>query len=94
MKEKKKAKLFSMTGDNSSVSSQEFHEVPFLKKFKFKRQDRLFPKVAPAPPTATSAARPVPSASSAPSRPLPEGAPAGEGNTRRGHVTFLPSLSR
>ncbi|CAB1340117.1 unnamed protein product [Coregonus sp. 'balchen'] len=52
----------------------EFHELPFLKKFKFKRQDRVFPKVAPAPPPASSAA--IPSASSAPSRPIPEGAPA------------------
>uniref|UniRef100_A0A8B9LEZ0 Poly [ADP-ribose] polymerase n=1 Tax=Astyanax mexicanus TaxID=7994 RepID=A0A8B9LEZ0_ASTMX len=32
------------------VTPKEFHEVPFLKKFKFKRQDRLFPKEAPAPP--------------------------------------------
>lgn len=57
------------------VTPKEFHEVPFLKKFKFKRQDRLLAKVAPPPPSA-SAAAPVPSASSAPSRPLPEGAPA------------------
>lgn len=36
---------------------KEFHEVPFLKKFKFKRQDRVYPKdapVAPAAPTTTS----------------------------------------
>lgn len=58
------------------LTPKEFHEVSFLKKFKFKRQDRVFPKVAPAPPPATSAAAPVPSASSAPMRPLPEGAPA------------------
>uniref|UniRef100_A0A4W5NIM2 Poly [ADP-ribose] polymerase n=1 Tax=Hucho hucho TaxID=62062 RepID=A0A4W5NIM2_9TELE len=58
------------------VIPKEFHELPFLKKFKFKRQDRVFPKVAPAPPPASSAAAPVPSASSAPSIPLPEGAPA------------------
>ncbi|XP_014061166.1 poly [ADP-ribose] polymerase 1 isoform X1 [Salmo salar] len=56
------------------VIPKEFHELPFLKKFKFKRQDRVFPKVAPAPPPASSAA--VPCASSAPSIPLPEGAPA------------------
>ncbi|XP_041716326.1 poly [ADP-ribose] polymerase 1 [Coregonus clupeaformis] len=56
------------------VTPKEFHELPFLKKFKFKRQDRVFPKVAPAPPPASSAA--IPSASSAPSRPIPEGAPA------------------
>uniref|UniRef100_A0A667ZY40 Poly [ADP-ribose] polymerase n=1 Tax=Myripristis murdjan TaxID=586833 RepID=A0A667ZY40_9TELE len=37
------------------VIPKEFHEVPFLKKFKFKRQDRLYPKVAPAPtPTAAT----------------------------------------
>ncbi|XP_020310641.1 poly [ADP-ribose] polymerase 1 isoform X2 [Oncorhynchus kisutch] len=56
------------------VIPKEFHELPFLKKFKFKRQDRVFPKVAPPP--ASSASAPVPSASSAPSIPLPEGAPA------------------
>lgn len=58
------------------VTPKEFHEVPFLKKFKFKRQDRVFPKVAPVPPPSSSAATPLPSASSAPSRPLPEGTPA------------------
>uniref|UniRef100_A0A674ATG4 Poly [ADP-ribose] polymerase n=1 Tax=Salmo trutta TaxID=8032 RepID=A0A674ATG4_SALTR len=36
------------------VIPKEFHELPFLKKFKFKRQDRVFPKVAPAPPPASS----------------------------------------
>uniref|UniRef100_A0A674AVF7 Poly [ADP-ribose] polymerase n=1 Tax=Salmo trutta TaxID=8032 RepID=A0A674AVF7_SALTR len=50
------------------VIPKEFHELPFLKKFKFKRQDRVFPKVAPAPPPASSAA--VPCASSAPNKPL------------------------
>uniref|UniRef100_A0A4W4FXV0 Poly [ADP-ribose] polymerase n=1 Tax=Electrophorus electricus TaxID=8005 RepID=A0A4W4FXV0_ELEEL len=30
------------------VTPKEFHEIPFLKKFKFKRQDRVFPKDAPA----------------------------------------------
>uniref|UniRef100_A0A671XEB0 Poly [ADP-ribose] polymerase n=1 Tax=Sparus aurata TaxID=8175 RepID=A0A671XEB0_SPAAU len=30
------------------VTPKEFHEVPFLKKFKFKRQNRLYPKEAPA----------------------------------------------
>ncbi|KAM9552071.1 poly [ADP-ribose] polymerase 1 isoform 1-T1 [Salvelinus alpinus] len=58
------------------VIPKEFHELPFLKKFKFKRQDRVFPKVSAAPPPASSASAPVPSASSAPSIPLPEGAPA------------------
>ncbi|KAM4632765.1 poly [ADP-ribose] polymerase 1 [Polymixia lowei] len=56
------------------IIPKEFHEVPFLKKFKFKRQDRVYPKVDPAPTTA--AAEPLPSASSAPTKPLPEGAPA------------------
>lgn len=59
-----------------SIPLQEFHELPFLKKFKFKRQDRVFPKVAPPP--ASTASAPVPSASSDPSIPLPEGAPAGK----------------
>lgn len=56
------------------IMPKEFHEVPFLKKFKFKRQDRVYPKVEP---TSTSAAsEPVPSASTGPAKPLPEGAPA------------------
>uniref|UniRef100_A0A8C7RKN6 Poly [ADP-ribose] polymerase n=1 Tax=Oncorhynchus mykiss TaxID=8022 RepID=A0A8C7RKN6_ONCMY len=50
------------------VIPKEFHELPFLKKFKFKRQDRVFPKVAPPP--ASSASAPVPSASSDPNKPL------------------------
>uniref|UniRef100_A0A3B5AWL1 Poly [ADP-ribose] polymerase n=1 Tax=Stegastes partitus TaxID=144197 RepID=A0A3B5AWL1_9TELE len=38
------------------VVPKEFHEVPFLKKFKFKRQDRLYPKEAPTKtPTAAKA---------------------------------------
>ncbi|XP_018423552.1 PREDICTED: poly [ADP-ribose] polymerase 1 [Nanorana parkeri] len=42
------------------VLIQEFHEVPYLKKFKFKRQDRAFPPaVAPAPATAPVATKPV-----------------------------------
>ncbi|KAJ3607121.1 hypothetical protein NHX12_026635 [Muraenolepis orangiensis] len=54
------------------VIPKEFHEVPFLKKLKCKRQDRIFPKVEP---TTTQAVAPaVPSASS--TKPLPEGAPA------------------
>uniref|UniRef100_A0A672YT45 Poly [ADP-ribose] polymerase n=1 Tax=Sphaeramia orbicularis TaxID=375764 RepID=A0A672YT45_9TELE len=36
------------------VIPKEFHEVPFLKKFKFKRQDRMYPKEAP-PQTLTTA---------------------------------------
>ncbi|XP_010863533.1 poly [ADP-ribose] polymerase 1 [Esox lucius] len=55
------------------VTPKEFHELTFLKKFKFKRQDRVFPKVAPAPPPSSSAASVV---SSSPSRAFPEGAPA------------------
>ncbi|KAJ8270512.1 hypothetical protein GJAV_G00115780 [Gymnothorax javanicus] len=40
------------------VTPKEFHEVPFLKKFKFKRQDRVFPKVeaSPIPKTISSTA--------------------------------------
>ncbi|XP_067841290.1 poly [ADP-ribose] polymerase 1 [Heptranchias perlo] len=40
------------------VTPKEFHEIPYLKKFKFKRQDRIFP---PAPPDAGSAAVGAPS---------------------------------
>uniref|UniRef100_A0A8C1EG48 Poly [ADP-ribose] polymerase n=1 Tax=Cyprinus carpio carpio TaxID=630221 RepID=A0A8C1EG48_CYPCA len=48
------------------VTPKEFSEIPFLKKFKFKRQDRMFPKDAPpAAPTSSSAAATV--TSSAPS---------------------------
>ncbi|KAM4693883.1 poly [ADP-ribose] polymerase 1 [Discoglossus pictus] len=43
------------------VVPKEFHEVPYLKKFKFKRQDRAFlPVAAPAPVTAPVTAKPVP----------------------------------
>uniref|UniRef100_A0A6Q2XBH0 Poly [ADP-ribose] polymerase n=1 Tax=Esox lucius TaxID=8010 RepID=A0A6Q2XBH0_ESOLU len=49
------------------VTPKEFHELTFLKKFKFKRQDRVFPKVAPAPPPSSSAASVV---SSSPNKPL------------------------
>uniref|UniRef100_UPI003AB0C0FC poly [ADP-ribose] polymerase 1 isoform X2 n=1 Tax=Centroberyx gerrardi TaxID=166262 RepID=UPI003AB0C0FC len=58
------------------VIPKEFHEVPFLKKFKFKRQVRLYPKVAPTPTLSAASAEPLASASSAPTKPLPEGAPA------------------
>ncbi|XP_054618362.1 poly [ADP-ribose] polymerase 1 [Dunckerocampus dactyliophorus] len=58
------------------VMPKEFHEVPFLKKFKFKRQDRLYPKET-APQTVPAVkAEPLASASSAPSKPLPEGGTA------------------
>ncbi|XP_034018181.1 poly [ADP-ribose] polymerase 1 isoform X2 [Thalassophryne amazonica] len=54
------------------VTPKEFHEVPFLKKFKFKRQDRLFPKDVPAQTVTAVKAEPTASASSAPLEPLPE----------------------
>ncbi|KAM9435896.1 poly [ADP-ribose] polymerase 1 [Clarias gariepinus] len=42
------------------ITPKEFHEISFLKKFKFKRQDRLFPKEPPAAtataPTSSAAA--------------------------------------
>ncbi|XP_073484406.1 poly [ADP-ribose] polymerase 1 [Aquarana catesbeiana] len=42
------------------VTPKEFHEVPYLKKFKFKRQDRAFPpSVAPTPVSAPAPAKPV-----------------------------------
>uniref|UniRef100_A0A8C1I5X5 Poly [ADP-ribose] polymerase n=1 Tax=Cyprinus carpio TaxID=7962 RepID=A0A8C1I5X5_CYPCA len=51
------------------VTPKEFSEIPFLKKFKFKRQDRMFPKDAPpAAPTSSSAAATVTSAD--PNKPL------------------------
>lgn len=61
------------------VSFQEFNEVPFLKKFKFKRQDRVYPKEAPSQAPTQAKAKPLASASSAPTERLPEGAPSGEG---------------
>ncbi|XP_051908045.1 poly [ADP-ribose] polymerase 1 isoform X1 [Hippocampus zosterae] len=60
------------------VTPKEFHEVPFLKKFKFKRQDRIYPKEAPAPSQLPVKAEPLASASGAPAKPLPEGGPPGE----------------
>ncbi|MEE6473714.1 hypothetical protein FKM82_010148 [Ascaphus truei] len=43
------------------VTPKEFHEIPYLKKFKFKRQDRAFPPcAAPAPATAPASAKPAP----------------------------------
>lgn len=53
---------------------QEFHEIPFLKKFKFKRQDKVLPKESPSAP-ATSA--PTTSASSAASMSECQSAPSG-----------------
>ncbi|KAJ8274754.1 hypothetical protein COCON_G00093790 [Conger conger] len=56
------------------VTPKEFHEIPFLKKFKFKRQDRLFPKIeaVSAPKTAPSTA----GVSSAPLEPTPAPIPS------------------
>ncbi|XP_026197673.1 poly [ADP-ribose] polymerase 1 isoform X1 [Anabas testudineus] len=58
------------------VIPKEFGEVPFLKKFKFKRQDRIYPKEAPTQTVTKVKAEPLPSASSAPAERLPEGAPS------------------
>ena len=55
------------------VFVQEFHEVPFLKKFKCKKQDRIFPKVEPNATLVVATA-----ASSGSTKPFPEGAPAGQ----------------
>ncbi|XP_061610330.1 poly [ADP-ribose] polymerase 1 [Phyllopteryx taeniolatus] len=60
------------------VTPKEFQEVPFLKKFKFKRQDRLYPKEAPAERQPEVKAEPLASASDASAKPLPEGGPAGK----------------
>uniref|UniRef100_A0AAY4B7G1 Poly [ADP-ribose] polymerase n=1 Tax=Denticeps clupeoides TaxID=299321 RepID=A0AAY4B7G1_9TELE len=54
------------------VTPKEFQELVFLKKFKFKRQDRAFPKEEPsALPTPTASAS-APSASSAPTESFPK----------------------
>uniref|UniRef100_A0AAX7TFW2 Poly [ADP-ribose] polymerase n=1 Tax=Astatotilapia calliptera TaxID=8154 RepID=A0AAX7TFW2_ASTCA len=55
------------------VIPKEFHEVSFLKKFKFKRQDRVYPKEAPTKTLTAAKSEPLPSASSAPTEPLPQG---------------------
>uniref|UniRef100_A0A665TTI2 Poly [ADP-ribose] polymerase n=1 Tax=Echeneis naucrates TaxID=173247 RepID=A0A665TTI2_ECHNA len=47
------------------VTPKEFSEVPFLKKFKFKRQDRVYPKEAPSQSLSQAKAKPLASASSA-----------------------------
>ncbi|XP_033846745.1 poly [ADP-ribose] polymerase 1 isoform X1 [Periophthalmus magnuspinnatus] len=57
------------------IIPKEFHEVPFLKKFKFKKQDRVFPKEAPTPPPAIVKAEPKASASSAPMEAMLEAPP-------------------
>ncbi|MEQ2224181.1 Poly [ADP-ribose] polymerase 1 [Ilyodon furcidens] len=58
------------------VIPKEFHEVPFLKKFKFKQQDRVYPKEAPAQTLKPVKAEPLASASSAPTERLQEQAPS------------------
>ncbi|XP_062406361.1 poly [ADP-ribose] polymerase 1 [Sardina pilchardus] len=55
------------------ATPKEFHEVAFLKKFKFKRQDRVYPKDAPPAPSAPTASAGAPSALA---RALPEAPPA------------------
>ncbi|CAL8393165.1 unnamed protein product [Arctogadus glacialis] len=55
------------------VIPKEFHEVPFLKKFKCKKQDRIFPKVEPNATLVVATA-----ASSGSTKPFPEAAPAGK----------------
>ncbi|XP_076873886.1 poly [ADP-ribose] polymerase 1 isoform X2 [Brachyhypopomus gauderio] len=60
------------------VTPKEFHEIPFLKKFKFKRQDRVFPKDAPAPTAAlapSEAASATATASASSTSSAPTGAP-------------------
>eukprot|EP00064_Thunnus_orientalis_P008492 superscaffoldBa00001010_g8515 len=68
--------LIANSQEVPSGESNEFHEVPFLKKFKFKRQDRLYPKEAPTQTLTSAKAESLASASSAPTKPLPEGAPS------------------
>ncbi|KAM9355428.1 poly [ADP-ribose] polymerase 1 [Pholidichthys leucotaenia] len=58
------------------VTPKEFHEVPFLKKFKFKRQDRLYPREPPTQTLTAVKTEPLASASSTPTEKLPEGAPS------------------
>uniref|UniRef100_A0AAX7T9S7 Poly [ADP-ribose] polymerase n=1 Tax=Astatotilapia calliptera TaxID=8154 RepID=A0AAX7T9S7_ASTCA len=43
------------------VIPKEFHEVSFLKKFKFKRQDRVYPKEAPTKTLTAAKSEPLPS---------------------------------
>ncbi|XP_036398928.1 poly [ADP-ribose] polymerase 1-like [Megalops cyprinoides] len=52
------------------VTPKEFHEIPFLKRFKFKRQDRVLPKVEPTPPALTAAAATAATSSTSAGRPL------------------------
>ncbi|KAK7907813.1 hypothetical protein WMY93_016425 [Mugilogobius chulae] len=57
------------------VIPTEFHEVPFLKKFKFKKQNRVFPKETPTPTPVAVKAEPKASASSAPMETMLEAPP-------------------
>ncbi|KAK5903551.1 hypothetical protein CgunFtcFv8_007323 [Champsocephalus gunnari] len=61
---------------NNWITPKEFHEIPFLKKFKFKRQDRVYPKEAPSETPSAAKAKPLASASGVKTEQLPEGAPA------------------
>ncbi|XP_003971725.1 poly [ADP-ribose] polymerase 1 [Takifugu rubripes] len=56
------------------VTPKEFHEISFLKKFKFKRQNRIYPKEAPPQTVSAVKTESLASASSVPMS-LPEGAP-------------------
>ncbi|XP_043962517.1 poly [ADP-ribose] polymerase 1 [Gambusia affinis] len=58
------------------IIPKEFHEVPFLKKFKFKGQDRVYPKEAPSQTLKPAKTETLASASSAPSERLLEAAPS------------------
>lgn len=69
-------------------SFQEFHEVPFLKKFKFKRQDRVYPKEAPPQTTTAVKAEAVAGASSGPTERATEAATSGQRNVET-DVTVL-----
>uniref|UniRef100_A0A8C5H0G8 Poly [ADP-ribose] polymerase n=1 Tax=Gouania willdenowi TaxID=441366 RepID=A0A8C5H0G8_GOUWI len=48
------------------VTPKQFHEVSFLKKFKFKRQDRVYPKEAPAKTPTEVKVEALPNASNKP----------------------------
>lgn len=52
--------------------------MSFLKKFKFKRQDRLYPKETPTQMVPAAVAKPLASVSSAPTELPLEGVPSGE----------------
>ncbi|XP_077567914.1 poly [ADP-ribose] polymerase 1 [Stigmatopora nigra] len=58
------------------VTPKEFHEVSFLKKFKFKRQDRAYPKEAPTQSQPSVKAEPHAGASGAPVEQFPESGPS------------------